>query len=1116
MRKQSLTSIFLAILVAATPLAAQQSGAALGSMQHAQRTATYGRLPLTFEANRGQSSSQVKFVSRGKGYTAFLTAGGMVLSLRPGAAEATGRPVNPSEIAKNHGTSGTTTLQFHLVGANKNPIAVGEDPQAGKVNYFLGNNPAQWHTNVPTFTKVRYKSVYPGIDLIFYGNDQQIEYDFAIAPGGDPRRIQFEIEGASQIALDGEGNLVLSTSKGDLHFQTPIVYQESNGQRAALDGGYVMQDATHIGFQVAHYDSSKPLVIDPLLVYSTYLGGTGTDQPTGVAVDASGNVYVAGYTDSASFPLTTLGSPAASNNHIFVAKLDATASHLIYADYIGGNNQDYGIALTLDSANNVYVTGSTASNNFPVVRPFQAQQPGPYSGFLTKISANGSSLLYSTYLGGNSFDQPTSLAIDGLGQAHVAGFTMSQNFPVANALQPTASANQAGVFGNYGFLTKFSSDGSSLVYSTYLAGSSNVVQDCGSPCWPAPYSVVSSIAVDANGNAYVTGTTNTYNFPATSGAYQASNSSPQDATIGFVSKFNSAGGLGYSTYFYGSNGNPTTPAAIAVDGAGSAYITGVTASDGSFPVTSTSICDPGVDGFACSYAFVTKFDPAGSTLLYSTFLGANNYASPAAIALDTNTDAYVLASTRSATFSTSNDIESYTSGSDILLVEIDPAASTELLATYLGGNGNEQPAALAVDANANVFVAGTTNSTDFPTTQGVAQNVLGGGTDGFVVKIGAALASSVSLSPNSLQYTILPVSSTSSAQTVLLRNMGSSPLSITSTTATGDFAETDNCGSSIPAAATCSLFVTFTPTTSGARTGSIVIQDNAAGSPHVIALTGIGSAASVTLNPASLTFSSTAVGASSASQTTKLTNTGNASLNINRIQATGDFAQSNNCPGVLAPGANCSVTVTFNPTVAGSRSGTLTVSDNVEGGAQTVALVGTGSATDFSLTSSTSASTIKAGATATFALTVTPIGGSFSQAVSFSCTGLPAKATCNFSPSSVTPGSTNASSTLIITTTTSSADARPAVSSHNRPVLAAWFQLQGLGLFGIVLASPKRRSKRLAIFVLLAILVMGMMFMSGCAGGTGIAQQGSTTYTVTVTGTAGAVQHSLPLSLTIQ
>ena len=263
MRKQSLTSIFLAILVAATPLAAQQSGAALGSMQHAQRTATYGRLPLTFEANRGQSSSQVKFVSRGKGYTAFLTAGGMVLSLRPGAAEATGRPVNPSEIAKNHGTSGTTTLQFHLVGANKNPIAVGEDPQAGKVNYFLGNNPAQWHTNVPTFTKVRYKSVYPGIDLIFYGNDQQIEYDFAIAPGGDPRRIQFEIEGASQIALDGEGNLVLSTSKGDLHFQTPIVYQESNGQRAALDGGYVMQDATHIGFQVAHYDSSKPLVIDP-------------------------------------------------------------------------------------------------------------------------------------------------------------------------------------------------------------------------------------------------------------------------------------------------------------------------------------------------------------------------------------------------------------------------------------------------------------------------------------------------------------------------------------------------------------------------------------------------------------------------------------------------------------------------------------------------------------------------------------------------------------------------------------------------------------------------------------------------------------------------------------
>src|SRR4029077_5704291 len=561
---------------------------------------------------------------------------------------------------------------------------------------------------------------------------------------------------------------------------------------------------------------------------------------------------------------------------------------------------------------------------------------------LSKLSADGSSLLYSSYLGGSTFDQPTGIAIDNLAEVYVAGFTQSQDFPVANAYQPTVSANQAGMFGDYGFLTKFSSDGSSLIFSTYLAGNSNVVQDCGTPCWPSPYNVVSGISLDASGNAYVTGTTNTYNFPVTTGVYLTSNTTQQDADIGFVSKFSGAGSLDYSTYFYGSGGDPVSISAIAVDGSGSAYVTGVAVSDGTFPVTSTSICDPGSAGFACSYAFVTKFDSAASTLLYSTFLGPNNFASPQAIALDGNNNAYILADTRSAAFGITNGMELYSNGLDVLLVEIDPAATTELLATYIGGAGDDEASGMALDSNGNIYVTGSTNSADFPTTQSAFQTVAGGNADAFIAKIGPASAPGVSLSPYSLQYASLAVGSSSQPQTVMLRNMGSSPLTISSITASGDFSESDDCGTGVSAAASCTLSVTFTPSAAGTRSGSVVIRDNAAGSPHVISLTGFGTGAGVSLNPGTLVFSSQLVGTSSAAQSVTLTNTGNSALTVSGIQVTGDFAQTNNCPSSLAAASSCAINVTFTPVAPGTRTGSLIINDNVQGTPQTVNLTGTG------------------------------------------------------------------------------------------------------------------------------------------------------------------------------
>jgi hypothetical protein len=1231
--RRNVHGLTLITVTLAAALCSAQAGAGpspVRALQNAQVAPNYGNLPLTFELNQGQAAPQAKFIFRGKNYSALLTAGEMVLSLRPSA---TAVP-SAANVAPNNKSqkSVATTLQFKLVGAARNPAVIGEDPQPGRVNYFIGKDPAKWQRNVPTYGQVRYKNVYPGIDLLYYGNHHQLEYDFAVALGADPRQIQFQITGARQIELDEEGKLVLETSSGELHFQTPVVYQESSGVRVPVHGSYVLKDPTHVAFQLGQYDPNKPLVIDPVLVYGTYLGGTGTDQASGIAVDGTGSVYVAGYTDAADFLLTTVGVPATNSNHIFVAKLDATGSSLVYADYIGGNGEDYGIGLALDSANNAYVTGSTTSSNFPSVNPYQAVEPGSYSGFLTKISADGSSLSYSTYVGGNGFDQPVGVAVDTLGEAYIAGTTTSLNFPVVNAIpgQEAALANQGGLYGYYGFVSKFAADGSSLVFSTYLAGNSTF-EDCGNLCWPIPYTSVSAVALDANGSAYVTGVTTTNNFPATPGAYLPGNSPQPDTTIGFVSKLASSGSLDYSTYFYGSSGNPIGIGAITVDGSGSAYVAGTVTSDFTsdvtFPLTSTTICDPRVYGFGCSDVFVTKFDPAASTLSYSTFLGPNNFASPQSIALDSSNNAYVLASTSSAVFGTNNGIESYTSGHELLLVEIDASASTELFATYLGGSGDDFGSGIVLDANGNIYVTGSTDSTDFPVTQGAFQNILGGNTDAFVMKIGSASDPSVTLNPYSLLYLSQAVGSTSQPQTVLLRNMGSSPLSIPSITIGGDFTETNSCGTTVAAAGSCTLSITFTPTASGARSGSIVIQDNAAGSPHVITLSGTATGPGAGLSPTSLTFSAELLGVSGAAQAETLTNTGNTAMNVSAVQTTGDFAQANNCLGTLAPSSTCTINVTFTPTASGARTGALTISDGAPGSPQSVNLSGTGFVTaplaavsssnvsfgsqslttsspaqavtlkntgnaalavntihiagdfaqvnncpaslvanasctinitftptasgartgtltisdnagaspqvvnlagtgaDFSLASAPSGDTVQPGSTATYTLTVSHVGGSLASSVKLSCGGLPANTSCSWSPSAVTPGASSASSTLSLATVATVSQASPQ-GSTSAPIYAVWIQLQAIGLFGVMLAVSKRRTRKMRGRILAACLITFLIFpsllaMTGCAGGTGIAPTQRTgtapgTYTVTLAGTSGNLQHSIPVTLTVQ
>jgi hypothetical protein len=448
--------------------------------------------------------------------------------------------------------------------------------------------------------------------------------------------------------------------------------------------------------------------------------------------------------------------------------------------------------------------------------------------------------------------------------------------------------------------------------------------------------------LDSSADAYVTGYTNTYNFPTTTGAYMPSQNSPNDAQLGFVTELSSSGAAVYSTYFGMTDGNPTTINAIAVDSNGSAYVTGWSYSDGTFPITTPNLCDPGTYGWSCSYGFITKFNPTGTGLAYSTFLPPNNGSFPQALALDAQNDAYVVGYAYGGGVSTVNPIEAYTNQEVVLLTEIDPTGSIQLFSTYLGGNGNDYPTGIALDAFGSMYVVGYTDSSDFPVTAAALQNTLGGNNDAFVAKIGTANAPAVAISPSLVQFSIRPVGSVSQPNTSLLRNMGSSALTISSITISGDFSEKDTCGTGVLAAGTCTFTITFTPTAPGPRFGSILVQDDGAGSPHFINLVGDGSTAIATLSSTSLTFPSLQIGQTSPQQSVTLTNNGNATLNLTNNAITGDYAQTNNCPAELGVGSICTFTITFTPTAGGARNGTLILTDNAPDSPQTITLTGSG------------------------------------------------------------------------------------------------------------------------------------------------------------------------------
>lgn len=675
---------------------------------------SFGHQRLCFEANHGQTDSRVKFLSRGQGYTLFLTPAEAVLALRrnqPGpdiSSELTAKPQQPVK-------SKSAVLRMRLVGANPSSHLTGLEELPGKVNYLLGRDRKKWRTNLPTYAKVRCPEVYPGIDLVYYGASRCLEFDFIVAPGAEPKNIRLAFQGAEKISLDKNGDLVLETKNGRVIHRAPVVYQEIDGRKQKIAGRFTLGDRHEVGFQLASYDRAKPLVIDPVLVYSTYLGGAGNDGGGSVALDGSGNIYVAGSAASADFPTADPFQAGVAGNHdAFVTKFNPSGAALVYSTYLGGGADDSGYSVAVDSSGAAYVTGVTASDDFPTVNAFQGGLSTGDDAFVAKLSPSGSELLYSTYLGGNNTDRPyAGLVINPSGQVYVAGWAASTDFPTKNSFQDSD--------GSKCFLAKLDPSNAgeaSLIFSTYFGGGG--------------VEGIFGVEVCSSGYIYVAGHTSSTTFP-TLNAYQGQYSGGNYDL--FLSKFNpDASALVYSTYLGGSDIDMCK--GLAVDSNGNPYLAGYTYSHG-FPTRNPYQGQLAGGDHDC---FVTKFNSDASALVYSTYLGGSDNEICEDIIVDSSGHAYVTGGTHSNDFPVQSAVQSELNGPrNAFVTKLSSSGTSLVYSTYLGGGSGDKGWGLALDSSGNLYVSGETASEDFPTASPF-QASFGGDQDAFVAKLGTAPA----------------------------------------------------------------------------------------------------------------------------------------------------------------------------------------------------------------------------------------------------------------------------------------------------------------------------------------------------------------------------------------
>lgn len=772
-------------------------------------------LPLYFEPNQGQAHPQVEFLSRGNASLSYLTSREAIF------------------------TVGGSPVKMHLTGASSSKPE-GIDRLPGTSSYFRGQDKTKWHTAIPQFAKVRYREVYPGVDLIYYGTGGNIEYDFQIAPGADPARIHIAYEGTTRLRLDRNGDLILSTKTGELRQRSPKVYQDIDGHRAEIAVSYKLDGRKNVGFTLAAYDRSKPLIVDPVLQYSTYFGGPGEDGGDAVRVDAAGNVYLGLTLAMPQSDANPFSSSATNSGGPFegaVVKFSPTQNAILFVAHVGADGNTLTKALAIDAAGDMFLAGSTTSADFPLVNPIVPQNSGAsaFGGmpFLTKIAADGTTLLYSTYFGGSGADNIQGLALDTTGNLYLAGEATSSNFPILNALYPSGQ-------NAYSFLAKISPAGA-LIFSTLYPGTAGAT----------------AVAVDSTG-VYMAAQAVSEWFPLTNSIQTARTpiQPPNGPIVGAVKFALDGQSVFYSSMFGGTLGE--TPFAAAVDAQGNFYIAGLTSST-DFPVVNAVQNTLGGD----EDGFIAEVSPTGNSLVFATYLGGTGQDDIVSMALDSAANIYVVGTTLSANFPVLN------SGATSIqkaagqktpyyafVTAYSPGGKSMLYSMLVGGSQQEVAHAVAVDGTGNVYVVGESSSPDLPVTSNAYQKSFGGWWDAFMMVLGptsASLVPSVAASPQVVSFTA-PGNVAPPAQTVNL----TAPAGAVFTTSVSTASGANWLSATLVGASQLSVAVNPAGLAQGTYSGTIVVSTGT-GTPATISVVLIVPPPAAVLTSYSLTAASSPI-----------------------------------------------------------------------------------------------------------------------------------------------------------------------------------------------------------------------------------------------------------------
>jgi hypothetical protein len=1160
----------------ASPAVADKTARSGQTNENPKWLEAYGKLPLSFEENQGQTAKEVRYVSHASGFELFLTPQEAVVALRPPdhldfsprhrfatlralrEARRNGRPIGQMAV-----------LRLQLEGANPRPEIAGADLLPGRVNYFIGNDAKKWHTDVRAYAKVKYSGVYPGVDMIFYGNKGRLEYDFVVAPGANPGVIALNLNGARKMRINSHGDVLVSVPGGEVELQKPVIYQQVKGERREVAGSYAISNNRRVTFSVPRYDRSEPLVLDPVLNYSTYVGGTSNDNATGIALDANGDAFIAGISSSTNFPTTTNGftqQPLAANvspaTAAFVAELNPAGTTLLYSSYIAGattpGETAFGVAAD-PTGKAVYLTGQTLSADFPTNSTITGFKTGNNSGvtgvgtsFLVKFdptqTTGANSFLYSTFIGGTNgtggtADLGLAVAADASGVAYVAGLTDSTpgntlaTFPVVNGFQTTLNSVQGNAF-----LAKIDTTKSTnaLLYSTYLGGNG---LNSGSANGLGVGDAAFGVAIDSSGKAYLAGTTSSTDFNTLGTANGEFLTYPAGNTVdaAFFCQVDTTKlanqSLLYLTYLGGSGSDFGN--AIALGPNNVAYLTGNTSSL-NFPVSAGAFQTTGNGAGVVFVSLIDTAQPVASSLTRSTFLGGTGGDDGRGIRADSQGNAYVAGATSSANFpvsagalQTAIATGAFANG---FVSQLNPSLSALLYSTYFGGSGDansqhlDTADGIALDSSnpPNVYIAGQTFSTNLPVAgtpvAPLHAGLNGTGSDAFVAKL--TLIPTLAIVPavgTTFDFGTVQIGNTSAPQTVTLTNNTNGNIAFTGAALSGTNAadysvSTAGCAPNIVVGTPCVVSVKFTPTVVAppSEVATLTITDADSTSPQVFNLTGKGATTvpGVGLAPTSLAFGNQALNTTSAAKTVTLTNTGTGALTIISIGASGDFAETSTgatacpiSPATLAAGANCIISVTFTPTVLGARAGTLTITDSAVGSPHAVPLTGTGTGTpDFGLTGPTAVQPVTLGQTLNFSVTVTGTGG-FNSPVALACTGAPALATCTVT-SPVTPPLAPPSIQAQVSMTTTALVVPPQGIPTAPPLQVVPLILALMLLFSLVWV--RRPRLRLAM----ATAVLTLLAVTGCNG---LKHQSTPKgpATLTITGTSGALTHNVQVQISV-